>query len=308
MELDYETKLRQTIKIVAQKELFVMGCRSPVSADSSFCVVIMKNRRFKLIDESGDKKFFTIIPNFILNHSTAIDQALYLQMKRYAGEGGKCFATEQTLCKQLGIGRKALHNSLKYLIEHGWIDKIGFSSGKTRPINTYKVNDIWKENIEHYKKIVSERAVSSNAKDSAQKEEDSVQKSSKIVSERAIEEEPVKEEPIKKTLIRIKGETPTYGNEDINILTKYLEEHLSGSLDGTIKENRNYTHLLLSRFKKDYPNRDSVELIKIVIDRGVADRFHARNLTNFKYLFYNAQKIIQSAKSDLNKNHITKIS
>lgn len=268
----------------------------------------MKNRRFKLIDESGDRKFFTIIPNFILNHSTAIDQALYLQMKRYAGEGGKCFATEQTLCKQLGIGRKALHNSLKYLIEHGWIDKVGLSSGKTRPINTYKVNDIWKENIEHYKKIVSERAVSSNTKDSAQKEEDSVQKSSKIVSERAIEEEPAKEEPIKKTLLRVKEETSSFGNEDINNLVKYLETHIGGSLDGTIKENRNYAHLLLGRFKKDYPNRNPVELIKIMIERGLADRFHAKNITGFKYLYYNAMKIIQSAKADLNKNHITKIS
>ena len=36
MELNYDRQL----KIVAQKELFVMGCRRPVPADSSFCVVI----------------------------------------------------------------------------------------------------------------------------------------------------------------------------------------------------------------------------------------------------------------------------
>ena len=40
-------------------------------------------------DSSGDKDFFTIVPNYILNHSTAIDQALYLQLKRLSGDGKK---------------------------------------------------------------------------------------------------------------------------------------------------------------------------------------------------------------------------
>ena len=40
-------------------------------------------------DGSGDKEFFTIVPNFILNHSTATEQALYLQLKRLAGDGKK---------------------------------------------------------------------------------------------------------------------------------------------------------------------------------------------------------------------------
>ena len=37
-------------------------------------------------DESGDRDCFTIIPNYIANHSTANDQALYFQMKRFAGD------------------------------------------------------------------------------------------------------------------------------------------------------------------------------------------------------------------------------
>ena len=41
-------------------------------------------------DRSGDKKYFTIVPNFILNHSSANDQALYMQMKRLAGDNGTC--------------------------------------------------------------------------------------------------------------------------------------------------------------------------------------------------------------------------
>ncbi|MDE1767714.1 MAG: helix-turn-helix domain-containing protein, partial [Thaumarchaeota archaeon] len=93
--------------------------------------------KIEIKDNSGDRGYFTIIPNYILNHSTAIDQALYLQMKRIAGEDGHCFATEQTLRKKLGIGRQAFQKSLKYLIDHKWISFVGLTGGKTRPIKTY---------------------------------------------------------------------------------------------------------------------------------------------------------------------------
>lgn len=37
-----QTATKQFNKIMTQKELFVMGCRRPVSTDNSFCVVIIK--------------------------------------------------------------------------------------------------------------------------------------------------------------------------------------------------------------------------------------------------------------------------
>ena len=73
---------------------------------------------FRVDDESGDRKYFTMVPNYILNHSSAIDQALYLQIKKHAGEHGTCFASGRTLRKKLGIGRHAFDKSLKYLLEH----------------------------------------------------------------------------------------------------------------------------------------------------------------------------------------------
>ena len=108
-------------------------------------------------DESGDKKYFTIIPNYILNHSTAIDQALYMQMKRIAGDGGQCSTGVRYFMRQLGIGKVAIKKSMKYLIEHKWINYLGkkkvMTEGGVQQINTYKVNDIWKHNIEHYKGV-----------------------------------------------------------------------------------------------------------------------------------------------------------
>lgn len=127
----------------------------------------------KIIDESGDKSFFTIIPNYILNHSSDTDQSLYMQMKKVAGENGRCYVTEQHLCEKMKIGRKKLWKSLNYLMDHKWITFIGKTQGKTRPINTYTINDIWKLNTEHYqdKKILSKRNISFNdVKDTGQKE------------------------------------------------------------------------------------------------------------------------------------------
>ena len=131
--------------------------------------------KFKIKDESGDKEFFTIIPNYILNHSTANDQALYFQMKKITGEDGKCFATEKTLMGKLGIGKKAFDKSLNYLLKKRWITYIGLTEGKTRPIKTYRINNIWKLNIDYYKKISAESNISLE-KDKFQKEEDKFQK------------------------------------------------------------------------------------------------------------------------------------
>lgn len=161
----------------------------------------------KIIDESGDREFFTIIPNYILNHSTHTIQALYLQMKRYAGEDGRCFATQKTLMNKLGIGRQIYNKSLNYLIKTGWIEFVGMTNGKTRPIKTYKINNIWQENSDYYKKIVSRTAVSSKKEIVSETIGDSVQNSSKIVSRTAIEEDPtlskIQEEELSKHSLHI---------------------------------------------------------------------------------------------------------
>jgi len=125
-------------------------------------------------DESGDKKYFTIIPNYILNHSTANDQALYLQMKRIAGDNGTCEAGYRYFCNQLQIGYKAYKKALQYLSTHNWITFIGekevLTDGGKQKIFSYKVNDIWKINNRYYKGGVESKhlnqqgGVESNAK------------------------------------------------------------------------------------------------------------------------------------------------
>ncbi len=77
----------------------------------------------------------------------------------------------------------------------------------------------------------------------------------------------------------------------------YLKEFLGGTLDGTILENRQYCFLLLGKLKKDFPKEDPVVLIKLLIVKGIEkDPFIGKNITNFKYLYYNTQKVILSIK------------
>ena len=147
------------------------------------------NQKILLEDNSGDKEFFTIIPNYIANHSTANAQSLYFQMKKYAGESGKCFATEQTLMKKMKVGKKAFDKALNYLLKKKWVTFIGLTQGKTRPIKTYKINNIWKMNNNHYNKISSESNISFK-KDTSPKLRDTSQKQHKISAESNVEEEP----------------------------------------------------------------------------------------------------------------------
>lgn len=95
------------------------------------------------------------------------------------------------------------------------------------------------------------------------------------------------------------GKKPSsYGNEEINACISYLKQKIDAELDGSVTENRRYCYNLLRKLKKQYPDTEAVNNVKLLIDIGLQDRFHRKNITSFKYLFYNAQRIIQSYKSD----------
>ena len=114
----------------------------------------MTDDTISIHNDSGDKKYFTIIPNYILNHSTANAQALYLQLKRLAGEGGRAFPSSRYLREKLRISQPTLRKEMKYLLEKGWIEYTGtietVTSGGKQKIKSYKIVDLWQKNVEHY--------------------------------------------------------------------------------------------------------------------------------------------------------------
>ena len=79
----------------------------------------MKDDRFKIIDKSGDRKYFTIVPNYIVNHSTIYEQAIYLYMKRVAGEEGSCWESPKNIAKKLGIAPGTVRKYQKELVKRG---------------------------------------------------------------------------------------------------------------------------------------------------------------------------------------------
>lgn len=211
---------------------------------------------FEIKDESGDKKYFTIIPNLIANHSTANDQALYFQMKKHAGEKGECYASEKLLKAKLGIGSKALKKALTYLLSHKWITYTGeksfMSNGGMQKRKTYIVNDIWKMNNDFYSKGVSEREL---LKDKGVSESNSrgVQKEAKGVSleqqRRTIEEEPYNK--IIKPNLLILGEFKNVklSEEEHN---KLIERFGKGSTDDLIEELAGYIASTNKKYASHY--------------------------------------------------------
>lgn len=174
----------------------------------------MQNK-FKIIDDSADKTYFTIIPNYIVNHSTVYEQAIYLYMKRVAGENGTCWSSAQTIAKKLSDPdekRKVSRNTVaKYrdkLVERGWIEFVGFK-GKTKPTAEYRIVDLWKLNMDHYTKE------SSSGEQSTRDGKKKVQQVNLESATGGHKEEPIKNNP---SLI------PTEGKEKSNTIEKQIAE------------------------------------------------------------------------------------
>ena len=88
-----------------------------------------------------------------------------------------------------------------------------------------------------------------------------------------------------------------YGNPEINECVSFFKAELDGELDDSVAGNRRYAKLLLDKFRKAYPDTAPVDNVQALIRAARKDKFHKRNATSFKYLYYNAQKIIQAKKS-----------
>jgi|GEM_PF-2428313 len=118
----------------------------------------MKEPKFNIRDESQDKRYFSIVPNFIVNHSTLEERGFYLTLKRIAGEHGKVFYSSRELAKQCGgVSKDTVYRLLKSLVVRGWIKEAGVIPAKTKPRMTYAIVDLWQKNTEFYqnKKIVA---------------------------------------------------------------------------------------------------------------------------------------------------------
>ncbi|MCX6715633.1 MAG: helix-turn-helix domain-containing protein [Candidatus Taylorbacteria bacterium] len=153
----------------------------------------MRNDPFKIIDKSGDRKYFTIIPNYIVNHSTVYEQAIYLYMKRVAGEDGTCWMSAMEIAKRLDCSRNTIAKYQKKLVERGWIEVVGHhATGETNQQTIeYRIVDLWSLNIRHYEEK-SKRSNSERLPLSLQPVNESVQLVNSKRSTIGHKEEPLK--------------------------------------------------------------------------------------------------------------------
>ena len=107
-------------------------------------------------------------------------------------------------------------------------------------------------------------------------------------------------EDIKKGVV--KGEKE-FGNAEVNAIINHLKDKLPGGLlDGTVKANRNAAFRLIKKIKKGFPAADPVVNIKLLIDAGMNDNFHSKNLTSFTYLDKHFQKLVANGKQQQQKS------
>ena len=104
----------------------------------------------KYIDKSGDKKYFTQIPNMIVNHSTAYEQSLYLIMKRIAGEGGYCYASLNFLAGKMGVDKTTVSKIMYSLLKRKWIEETDKTKIRGGSVRTFIIIDLWPLNIKLY--------------------------------------------------------------------------------------------------------------------------------------------------------------
>lgn len=108
------------------------------------------SENISFIDNSGDKDYFTMIPNVIVNGYNAIESGVYLYIKRKAGEDGEWFESKENTAKKLGISDNYFRKILRKLEVDKRIVCIGTKIVKTSPVKIYRICDIWKENSLQY--------------------------------------------------------------------------------------------------------------------------------------------------------------
>lgn len=135
-------------------------------------------QNYNITDESGDKKYFTQIPNMIVNHSTAYEQSLYLIMKRLAGEYGTCFASLNRLSKNMGVHKTTVAKTITKLLKRKWIKEIENKKVVGGIVRQFIIVDLWKLNIEEYESsadMTTQKSGANNEKSGALVDESGAQ-------------------------------------------------------------------------------------------------------------------------------------
>ncbi len=160
-------------------------------------------QEFNIKDESQDKKYFSIVPNYVVNHSTLGERGFYLTLKRIAGEYGTVRYSARDLAKICAISDDTVYRLIKSLTGRGWIKEAGKIPTGHKPRQTYSIVDLWKQNIDFYSKKEENRTSAVN-KDKVALERD-IKPQTRDTEEKQDKEEIKREINKEKALIPLNG-------------------------------------------------------------------------------------------------------
>lgn len=105
-------------------------------------------------DAAEDKKYFTMIPNMVVDTLTTNELALYILMKRVAGDHGVFKMGLRSMKNRLGLGHKTISSILTRLEELHYITFQGFQAFETdtgfQKVRCYSISDIWGKNMANF--------------------------------------------------------------------------------------------------------------------------------------------------------------
>ena len=114
-----------------------------------------KDEQVRIVDGSNDHLYYTQIPNIVLETSSFMEQVLYVQYKKFAGDNGTAYPSQTTLMARTGTSKHTLIKYTKKLVDRGWLTFVGKKSVLTRggyqEVNEYRMTDIWEENVRYFK-------------------------------------------------------------------------------------------------------------------------------------------------------------
>lgn len=239
----------------------------------------MTENWFKLHRKCNQNKFYRnpvawSIWTEILRRATYKERTVYNKRERIIMKPGQCLVGERELADCFdGISKTTVRYWLHQFVIDRMIDRTTTSKGSVVTVLNWDKYQSIDRPVDHRK--TTERP----QKDPNKKEK--------------------KEKKEKKKNTSPDGDADkqlSFGRDDINQCTAFFEEQLGTPLDDTSRTNRRYCKHILDKMKKAYPDHDPVEVVKTLILAGLEDDFHGKNCTSFKYLYYNAGKIIQARK------------
>jgi biotin operon repressor len=252
-----------------------------------------------LLEGRQESGLFAIIPMSILEDKTLSANAklLYGEIMALSKKSGKCYATNEYLADVLGLSKTSLPQIIRELAGCGLIvvDIQRSKKGTYRDITVSFFNKGGHSSLT-MGGIVKEQGQKRNRQIEIDKE--SKMKATVSVAKKdsnnifKIDTKPVQVDEQHNHILPKGREKVSYGNQDINDLILLLKEKNYGLIDGSERENRQYCWVLLKKLGYSKDKEKAKNGVITIIEFAIKSHFHAKNATNFKYLFRHAAAII----------------